>query len=61
MQLNVTDKADIMLRVVCTGWMLMVLAKISSKIASEIIKTTRGSSKAITTLTATEGPLVFPN
>jgi hypothetical protein len=61
MQLNVTNKADTMLRAVCTSWLFMVLEKISSKIASEIIKITRGNKKAITTLTTTEGPLVFPN
>jgi hypothetical protein len=48
-----------MLRAVCTGWLIMVLAKISSKIASEIIKTTRGSKKATITLATTGGPLVF--
>jgi hypothetical protein len=61
MQLNVINKADAMLKVVCICWLLMVLAKILSKIASEMIKTTRGSNKAITTLTTTGGPLVFPN
>jgi hypothetical protein len=61
MQLNVTNKANARLKTVCIRWLLVVLVKISWETAREKIKTTRGSKKAMTTLTTTEGPSIFPN
>jgi hypothetical protein len=58
---KVTDAAERKARAVRSHSALTVSAKILSKAASEIMKTSRGNRKAATTLDTMEGPLLFPN
>ncbi len=61
MQIKVTTRANKKLKAVCKRWLLIALAKISSNVANETIKTNNGSKKATITLITTEDPSTSPN